>query len=504
MSNTQKAAVMCIFCFCTSSGLALAADAIPVVGQIDLNSLTGEAWYRASLLGAPVGYLHTNASVVDNGAGPRLRTVEEMLLKIDFGNGPLSITANNEIEYGPDLRPAYHRSEQDEFGRAKIIEARRQGNQLHVKTIAGGVPREKTLTVSETFGSELILSVASSQGKLPDHAEYVFQSFVPELEMLVDFTVTCSGREMIEAGGQQVEALKIIFAATSIGLEMNWWVDERGEMIRQTIPSMMNLLLEKVTQEEAMASLTPLAISDHIAVEKRMGNARRLTYVHLTGDSDGIPAADLVPNGPLQKVVATGPQTAQIVVQAETDEGLAGLSFPFSGPHLAEYLEPTDIIQSGDPAIVAKAREIVGDETDAWAAAQKLTKWVYANMGKVDHDPQPYTAIECLTLMKGDCSEHSTLLCALSRAVGIPSKFVTGVIYMDNGQDRGYFYHAWNELYVGRWVSVDATWGETTSNAGHLTLASGSLTSESFAQTNLSSVRSMGVLKLEVADFKTN
>jgi transglutaminase-like putative cysteine protease len=308
---------------------------------------------------------------------------------------------------------------------------------------------------------------------------------------------------VIEAQGQQLEALKIIFAAKAIGLEMNWWVDERGEMIRQTIPSMMNLLLEKVTEEEAMAFLPPLEIADHIAVAQRMGSAKRLTFVHLTGDSDGIPAAELVPNGPLQKVVATGPRTAQIVVKAETDEGLAGISFPFSGPHLAEYLAPTDIIQSGDPAIIAKARGIIGDEGDAWAAAQKLTNWVYNNMGKVDHDPQPYTAIECLTLMKGDCSEHSTLLCALSRAVGIPSKFVTGLIYMDNGQSRGYFYHAWNELYVGRWVSVDATWGETTSNAGHLTLASGSLTSESFAQTNLSAVRSMGVLKLEVAEFKT-
>jgi len=503
MQMTRKAMLMCMLCTLSSAGVVLALDQLPDIDQVDIHDFAGETWYRASLLGKPVGYSHSSGTIIDAPEGPRLRAIERMALKIDFGQGPTDVKAATTTEYGADLKPVRQRSVQDEFGRPKVVDAVRDGNTLHVTIEAGGDVRTKDLKVSPTFGSELLLSIAAAQGKLPDQATYVLQSFVPELEMLVDFTVECLGREQVTVKGERVEALRVQYAAKEIGLEMYWWVDARGEIVRQEIPAMMGLVLEKVTEEEALAALTPLVLSDHIPVEKSMSSARRLTYVRLKATSPGIPAIELLPEMPLQHIAALGEGDAEVEVKAETELGLEGRKLPFRGRHLREYLSPTDIVQSDDPAIIAKATDIVGDETDAWKAASKLVMWLYRNMRKVDHDPRPITASECLTLMEGDCSEHAVLLCALARAAGIPSKFVTGVVYMDQGNKRGYFYHAWNELYIGRWVSVDPTWGETTANAGHLALASGSLTAESFAKTNMSAVRSMGVLELEVLDYRT-
>ena len=52
------------------------------------------------------------------------------------------------------------------------------------------------------------------------------------------------------------------------------------------------------------------------------------------------------------------------------------------------------LMVSDDPAIIAKAQEIVGDETDAWTAAQGIVNWVHRNMRKVQSEPRPITAVE--------------------------------------------------------------------------------------------------------------
>ncbi len=316
---------------------------------------------------------------------------------------------------------------------------------------------------------------------------------------MVDFNVRCVGREPVSVDGQKIAALKVSFGAKSLGLEMEWWLAPGGDLVRQEVPGLMGLVLEKVSEAEALQTIAPMAIGNHISLEGEMGDTRRLTYVRLKASSPGTPAAELVPEMPLQHVVARGARGAEIEVQAETETGLEGVKLPVNGKDLDEYLAANDTVQCNDPAIVGKAREIVGDETDAWKAAKKLIDWVYGNMEKVDHDPRPSSALECLRMMKGDCSEHATLTTALARAVGIPSRFVTGVVYVSDG----YYYHAWNELYINRWVSVDPTWGEYTVDAGHLALASGSLTPESFAKTNLAAVRCMGALSLEALEHRS-
>ncbi len=499
MSEPRMAISMILACCALPPGSAWAVDALPPVSDVDLHTLAGEGWFRASLLHMPVGYLHSSVTVEDTDTGAVLRAVETMCLRIDFGRGPLEVTATTTTEYGSDLRPHKLRSVQDEFGRVKTIEAVVNDGKIHVQTEAGEITREKTLVVGPTFGSELMFSVAAMQGTLPDDGQYQFQAFVPELEMLVDFNVNCLGRETVAVNGEEFEALKVSYVADSIGLHMDSWLAPGGDLIRQAVPAMMDLVLEKVSEEEALAIATPFALSDHVPVSQRMGEAKRLAYVRLKAGSSGLPAADLVPETHLQHVAPLEEREAEVTIKAETEQDLEDHVLPFAGPDLEEFLSPTDIIQSHDSAIVAKAQEIVGDETDAWAAAQRLVTWVYREMTKVDHDPRPITASECLATMEGDCSEHATLLCALTRAVGIPSKFVTGLVYLRDG----YYYHAWNEIYVGRWVGVDPTWGQCTVDAGHVTLAAGSLTSESFARTNLAAVRSMGVLTLEVLDHRT-
>ncbi len=62
------------------------------------------------------------------------------------------------------------------------------------------------------------------------------------------------------------------------------------------------------------------------------------------------------------------------------------------------------------------------------------------------------TGPEVLACRKGKCSEFAILFASLARAAGIPTRIVLGDRLIP-GQWGG---HMWNEVYVGRWIPVDA------------------------------------------------
>jgi transglutaminase-like putative cysteine protease len=91
----------------------------------------------------------------------------------------------------------------------------------------------------------------------------------------------------------------------------------------------------------------------------------------------------------------------------------------------------------------------------------------------------------------GDCNEHAALLTALLRSAGIPARECVGLVYAN---DR-FFYHAWTEAYVGRWISMDATLNQMPTDATHLKLVQGGLD----RQTDI--IPLIGKLKLSVMDY---
>jgi len=117
-------------------------------------------------------------------------------------------------------------------------------------------------------------------------------------------------------------------------------------------------------------------------------------------------------------------------------------------------------VQSDDPAIVAAAREAVGDETAAWGAARRIAEWVRTNIRTKDLSIGYASASEVLKSRQGDCTEHSVLTAALCRAVGIPARTVSGMAYVGEMFGRKYVMggHQWTQVFIGgQWVDLDAT-----------------------------------------------
>ena len=147
------------------------------------------------------------------------------------------------------------------------------------------------------------------------------------------------------------------------------------------------------------------------------------------------------------------------------------------------------MIQSDDPKIIEESRKILKGEKDSLRAAKEINNWVYKKLEKVPTVSLP-NALDVLETKRGDCNEHTALFAALSRAAGIPTKIVFGVVYV-NGK---FYYHAWNEVFLGTWVPVDPTFGQLPADASHIKFVEGDLNRGSEI------IRLVGKIKIEILD----
>ena len=147
------------------------------------------------------------------------------------------------------------------------------------------------------------------------------------------------------------------------------------------------------------------------------------------------------------------------------------------------------LLQAHDSRMVSAAITIIGLERDPRAVAEKLNKWVHDSLKKEVTFSVP-NAIEVMRTRRGDCNEHTQLYVALARAVGLPARIATGLVYV-----RGkFYYHAWPEVWLNNWVAVDPTFGQFPADASHLRFAIGGLAQ----QADL--IRLIGNLKIDVLE----
>jgi len=153
-----------------------------------------------------------------------------------------------------------------------------------------------------------------------------------------------------------------------------------------------------------------------------------------------------------QKVESGSDSTVVVATVARRIPEKLTLQLPVTGAEFAQYLRPTARINSTAPEIVQLAKQIAGDDRDAHSVAHKIGDWTYSNLKwkKVQSD-----TVETLASREADCLEHSELYVALARALGLPARVVAGAALGDGSFGA----HAWVEVYLGKWVELDPTWG---------------------------------------------
>lgn len=374
---------------------------------------------------------------------------------------------------------------------ATKMDGKYEGTKLTLKTeSAGGVTNEVFEVQEENLDEMLAPTRLLKAGKVGESVEIkTFQAMVKKTLVL---KITLDRFEERLIGG--VKTKVAVTKSSMNGNEMSTdYTTEAGELIETSFAKMFKMRVEdEKTARDITATFDAIRASV-IPVEKKLGDPRKVTLLKLR--MVGIEKVDILVDDNRQKYMEKGPgaETDQIVMLRATPKPTDTPALPVKtdDPEVAKWLKSTGTMQSDAPELIAKAKEIVGDTKDSFEAACKIQEWVFRNVQKVGVAAMP-NSLEVLKTMKGDCTEHSTLFVGLCRAAGIPARQIVGIGYAP--EFGGFGYHAWAEVWVGKWVAMDPTWGENLVDATHLKFGLGE------DESMLSISQLMGSLQIEVME----
>jgi hypothetical protein len=291
--------------------------------------------------------------------------------------------------------------------------------------------------------------------------------------------------ETIQIMGRQERAKKV--SVHFMGVPQFAWIGENGTVLKEEGP--LGIRLEQVTKDEALNKMTLSQSADlaeivSIPANKILHDVSQLKELKIK--IDGIEDGEIFLNGDRQSL-----KNNILTIRRES---LSNLPSSIKGEKVfvdgKTYLESTPFIQSDHPEIQAKVREVVSPDDPAIVKAKKLVTWVNEKIQKRPVLSVP-NALETLRYKVGDCNEHAVLLAALARASGIPAQVEAGLVY----QKGRFYYHAWNVLYLGTWITADSVMGQLPADVTHIRFVRGT-------EQQIDLVRMIGRVGLEILSSK--
>jgi hypothetical protein len=443
-----------------------------------------EAWMGIYFQGGKVGWLHYTLGPEEAGYFVR----EESLTHLKVMDTPQTIR----VETTCRTDRAFTLTSFDFRMRSDVVSmevvGKVDGRTVTLKIDSAGKTREKVLRLGRPPYLFLNLRPYLASEGLQVGKSLRVPVVLPSTLSQADAVLTVEGEEEIRLDGGYRQALRI--EVSYAGMEATAWYDRQGRVLKEVTPMGLTVIREDAGRARRGMKTGDQAVditaSTRVPVDGPLPDPEGLGYLRVR-----IGGIDLDPDGFRIHGGRQRLRDSTLEVAREDVGSLPRLALPIRDPRLAEFLEPTPFLQSDDETIERLARGILGRETDAAGAARLLMEWVYENLEKRPTLSLP-SALDVLNAKAGDCNEHAALMAALARAAGLPAAIAVGVVYTGTG----FFYHAWNEVWVGDWVSLDPVMGQFPADVTHLKFADGGL------EEQMKMARVVGRLSLKILDAR--
>ncbi|MBW2136753.1 MAG: transglutaminase domain-containing protein [Deltaproteobacteria bacterium] len=365
-----------------------------------------------------------------------------------------------------------------------------EGDQLVIKTGKGREQRSMRipLKVRPVIGVGLAHFFKTRPMRVGD--TYSLPLFDPSSMSQKDVSIRVVAEEPIRLKRMTYDSFRL--EAEMMGKKLTFWLNEDGEVLKEE--GFMGL-----TTVKSSAALAPLDLESTedldlyeltaIKVDKTLPDPGTLSYIKI--EVEGSDPTLLDP-----RLWGNGRQRFQGgVIEIFKEKRVLPVSYSLPREDYPEelnlYLDPEFNIESDDQALIDAVAEITGGDRNPLSVTRKILAWVYRSLEKRPVVSVP-SALEVLRTRRGDCNEHATLLTGLLRAAGIPARISIGLVY----SRKKFFYHAWTEAYIEKWVSLDATLNQMPVDVTHIKLLEGNLDKQ------VEIARLIGNLKLRILNYK--
>jgi hypothetical protein len=313
--------------------------------------------------------------------------------------------------------------------------------------------RPLTLTVKSPIYLSAALWDAAGSAGLSENQFLTLSVFDPLTMTPQPVRITALGTERIEIMGAWQVARKV--SAEVMGSRQNAWIDTDGSVLREE--GVMGITLNKISAEDAK--------------ESNLADGEDLTRLVSVPADQVIPDTEKLSRLVLRitgvEIISTERQRFDSGILTISRESLSGLSENyFTEP--AVFLDPSALIQSDHPEIIKQLWQIISEKDTPLVRIQKISGWIFNHIEKRPVLSVP-NSLETLKNSVGDCNEHAVLFAAFARAAGIPTRVESGLVHL-----RGrFYYHAWNSVFLGRWITADSLMNQIPADVTHITLSHG-------------------------------
>ncbi len=306
------------------------------------------------------------------------------------------------------------------------------------------------------------------------------------------------GTETVHRAGRAFETVVLEALNKANGLKWKLWLDPATGMAVQTRhPNRLSYLADASIRQALQAA--NLDSSLLAKANRAIANTKEIRYmkVRATIEPTGLWVSPEALNVPGQRFVGAVKDNlveGEFEIEHRRYDGSKAPPFPPDfgrDPAMKDFLGASELIQSDDPVLMGKAREITAGSSDSWEAAQRLGRWIGQSISGAI--PGGGTARGVYDSRSGECGGHSFLMAAFCRAVGIPARVVWGCMH---SPERGGIFaqHAWNEIFMGvaGWIPVDTTVREADYiDSGHIRIG-----------LHQSMTTALNARKMEILDYR--
>ncbi|GFO67272.1 transglutaminase [Geomonas limicola] len=420
----------------------------------------GERWFTIIVGGERVGFAHLSIAEVPDG----YRIDSDGSVKMRIMAVSREATTKESYLVGRDLALRSFSAESRIDGSPLSVRGELTPKGIRVITESGDGKKERTLKAKGPVYPPPVLNFYPLIQGTPTGKTLKLAMLDSESVKVKQVKVEVVGVETLPPQGTLVHLRNDLYPV----VDNDIWVDLKGNTVKESVRD--DLVLTIAEQETtAKAALAEAALAkgdlalDFSLVKLNPPLERPTQLKKLVLDLTGIPAGFPLLQGSGQQVNRLDGGTVRFLLPNPA------LQAASAEPPGAADLEPGQRIPSDNPKIAALKNEILSSQKDPAQAVRLLVQWVAREIKPAVTDNQ--SPVETLTSRAGNCQTHTRLYTALARSAGIPTRFVSGLVYADG---KGFLYHAWAESYLnGTWVPVDPTFGEVPANLTHLKLVQG-------------------------------
>ncbi len=458
-----------MFLLLLSAGFSVAAEPTAKVEKDD-------NWQVIYLSGQRIGYSHTSIEPVEQDGKTLVRcsNITNITMK-RFGQTLVmkQTLTTEETEDGDMLRFSFESANPPASSTLTVGTV--EGDQLKLKQTVNGKLKPSTQAWRKDVKSPAFQDRALRNSPLKPGESRSFEAFMPEFNKVATIKLNATDFEetpLLDGKGRRL--LKVNMTQSVIpGLVMSGFVDDKGDTLKSSTNMLgLEMITYQVNKDEALKVIAgaelDLAVNTLVKV-KRISDPHTTRKMRYRVTVKGQNPEAVIPSGESQSVKKVSDEVAEVTVTSLHIPEKATIR-----PGAAEFLAPSQYLQSDDERVKEHADKAAGDSKDPAQIARRMEKYVHEKLDTKNFSTAMASAGEVARTLEGDCTEHAVLLAAMLRAKGIPSRVAVGLVYVDTLSAFGG--HMWTEANLdGHWIPLDATLGRGGIGSAHLKLSDSSL-----------------------------